>query len=422
MRIAKASLVSPDRNLWYGLFAVAVSIFVFAYSTLFGQVSVLAYYALWLPLIVVDHRRALGDITKVHWIVAFALFACLSVFWSAAPAVTARAALQLLSHVACALIAARTVSIRTLTLGILVGVLVVLAYSLAFGEYHYDVLDGSYSFVGTFASKNQLGLFSSLGLFFAFAAIFLLHERGLWRTLAIACGAVSAYALAASQSAASVIATAVTLAAVTGLGVILMFSPRTRKVGLLAATVLAIAVVFVGLNLGAMDLVLGAFGKDSTLTGRTYLWQQGWEAAAQAPMLGAGYQAYWVQGFADAERLWQEFYIAARSGFHFHNTYIEVLVELGFVGFALLVLVIARVLLGHLTRLLNDRHNQASYIMLGIAVMLLIRSFVEVDVLHPYVVGSFLLYYAAGLLAAPQGAPAFAGHVEPRLTQLRHAA
>ena len=309
-----------------------------------------------------------------------------------------------------------------MTLGTLVGVLFVLAYSLAFGEYHYDALDGSYSFVGTFASKNQLGLFSSLGLFFAFAAVFILHERGLWRMLAIGCGALSAYALAASQSAASVIATAATLAAVCGLGVILMFSPRTRKVGLLAATVLAIAVVFVGLNLGAMDLLLGAFGKDSTLTGRTYLWQQGWQAAAQAPLLGAGYQAYWVQGFAEAERLWQEFYIGARAGFHFHNTYIEVLVELGFVGFALLVLVIARVLFGHLARLLNDRHNQASYIMLGIAVMLLIRSFVEVDVLHPYVVGSFLLYYAAGLLAAPQAAPALAGRVDPHLTQFQSAA
>jgi exopolysaccharide production protein ExoQ len=99
-----------------------------------------------------------------------------------------------------------------------------------------------------------------------------------------------------------------------------------------------------------------------------------------------------------------------------------VLVELGFVGFVPLVLVIVRVLFGHLARLLNDRHNQASYIMLGIAVMLLIRSFVEIDVLHPYMVGSFLLYYAAGLLAAPQAAPALAGRVDPRLTQLQHAA
>jgi exopolysaccharide production protein ExoQ len=59
--------------------------------------------------------------------------------------------------------------------------------------------------------------------------------------------------------------------------------------------------------------------------------------------------------------------------------------------------------------------------MLGIAVMLLIRSFVEIDVLQPYVVGSFLLYYAAGRLAAPQGARILARHSAPPLPQLRHA-
>ena len=39
---------------------------------------------------------------------------------------------------------------------------------------------------------------------------------------------------------------------------------------------------------------------------------------------------------------------ASRSGFHFHNTYIEVLVELGFVGLVLIGLVMIRVLFGHL--------------------------------------------------------------------------
>jgi exopolysaccharide production protein ExoQ len=31
-----------------------------------------------------------------------------------------------------------------------------------------------------------------------------------------------------------------------------------------------------------------------------------------------------------------------------------------------------------------------------------LRSFFEVDVLHPYAIGSFMLYYAAGLLATSQ--------------------
>ena len=59
--------------------------------------------------------------------------------------------------------------------------------------------------------------------------------------------------------------------------------------------------------------------------------------------------------------------------------------------------------------------------MLGIGVMLLVRSFVEVDVLHPYVVGSFLLYYSAGLLATSQKSRSFASHLEPAEARLRHA-
>ena len=325
------------------------------------------------------------------------------------------------SHLVCALIAARTVSIRTLTLGTLIGVTLVLCYSLAFGDYRYDPFDGNYSFIGAFASKNQLGLFASLGIYFAFACIFILRERGAWRMLAVLCGGLSAYSLVASQSAASIIATAVTLAVIAGLGVILLFSRRVRKAGLLAGTVLAAAIILVGLNLGGLDMLLGAFGKDATLTGRTYLWATGLEAAAQTPIIGVGYQAYWVQGFPEAERLWQEFYIASRSGFHFHNTYIEVLVELGGVGLVLLALVPVRVLFGHLARLLNDRHDQTAYVMLGIALMLLIRSFVEVDLLQPYVVGSFLLYYAAGQLASPQGARVAARSSAAPLPQLRHA-
>ncbi len=117
MRISKASLVSPGANQAYGTFALAISFFVFAYSSRFGQASILVYYALWLPLVLVDYRSVLGNYGRYIWILAFAVFACLSVFWSAAPGMTARTGVQYLSHVVCALIAMRTIDIRTLVRG-----------------------------------------------------------------------------------------------------------------------------------------------------------------------------------------------------------------------------------------------------------------------------------------------------------------
>src|SRR5690606_3199026 len=83
MKIAKGLLLDPERNFWFGTAAVAVSFFAFAYSTRFGQLLILAYYACWLPLIVVDQRRFFDIFVRSWWILGFALLACLSTFWSA---------------------------------------------------------------------------------------------------------------------------------------------------------------------------------------------------------------------------------------------------------------------------------------------------------------------------------------------------
>lgn len=160
MQIRKASLIDSDANGLYGTAAVALSLFVFAYSTRFGPVSVLLYYGLWLPLVLVDYRKVLGNYGSFVWIFAFVILACLSMFWSAAAGVTLRAGIQYLSHIVCALIAMRVIHIRTLTRGAIAGVAIVLVYSLLFGVHHYDALDGTYSFVGAFASKNQLGFYA----------------------------------------------------------------------------------------------------------------------------------------------------------------------------------------------------------------------------------------------------------------------
>lgn len=398
MRIAKASLVTPGENQLYGMAAVALSLFVFAYSSRFGQVSILAYYGLWLPLVLVDYRNVLGNYTRYLWIFGFAVFACLTMFWSAAPAQSARTGIQYFTHVVCALIAMRVLDIRTLSRGAILGVGLVLAYSFAFGVYHADPLDGTVSFVGAFASKNQLGFYASLGVYFAVTAIVVLRERGL--SLATAGGVflLSAYALVASQSATSVLTTAAAVACCLGLRLLLWLSPKNRRTLFIAGLILLVIGGAGFISAGGYGMVLGAFGKDTTLTGRTYLWQQGIEAAAANPWVGLGYQAYWVQGFSEAERLWEEFYIGSRAGFHFHNTPIEAMVETGFIGLVLLFGVLIVAIVGHLRRFLAGEGSAEAALLLGICVLLAMRAFFEIDIMNPYHVGSFLLYFAAGKL------------------------
>jgi exopolysaccharide production protein ExoQ len=405
MRISKARLIGPVGNEVYAATAVALSFLVFAYSFRFGQVSILAYYALWLPLVAVDYRRVLGNYARYLWIFAFALIACLSVFWSQAPGATARAAVQYLSHVVCALIAMRVVDTRGLVRGGLIGTVLVLLYSLAFGAYHLDPLDGTYSFVGAFASKNQLGFYASLAVLLAVAVLLLETGRGLWRLFSLGCIGIALYCLVASQSATSVLTTAAIVALCIALRGLELLTPAHRRMLFLALAVLGLLGFVAAAYGGGYEMVLGAFGKDATLTGRTYLWQQGIAAVREAPLAGIGYQAFWVPGFAEAERLWDAFFIGTRSGFHFHNTFIAAAVETGLTGALLLVLALVVVLAGHLRRFLSAAHDREALVLFALTALLALRAFVEVDILNPYHVGSFLFYVCAGKLADTRRAP-----------------
>ena len=55
---------------------------------------------------------------------------------------------------------------------------------------------------------------------------------------------------------------------------------------------------------------------------------------AERPLLGVGFQAFWVPGQPLAEQLWADFGIAGRSGFNFHNTLISNAVEIGILATA----------------------------------------------------------------------------------------
>ncbi|MBV2184157.1 MAG: O-antigen ligase family protein, partial [Rhizobium sp.] len=124
----------------------------------------------------------------------------------------------------------------------------------------------------------------------------------------------------------------------------------------------------------------------------------GFEAARANLIFGIGYQAYWVQGFSEAERLWEEFFIGSRSGFHFHNTFIETVVETGVVGLVLLCVILLTTLFGHLARVLTRTIDPDAAVLFGVTALLVMRAFVEIDILTPYHIGSFLLYFSAGKL------------------------
>lgn len=111
--------------------------------------------------------------------------------------------------------------------------------------------------------------------------------------------------------------------------------------------------ILVGVGLGGLGFVLIEYweeilqliGRDATLTGRTFIWELGWDAVLQKPWLGYGYKTFW--GYGGLAR-----YIAVGHG---HNNFLDVLVELGSVGFTIFMLLLFVFIKSALLRIKSQR-------------------------------------------------------------------
>jgi exopolysaccharide production protein ExoQ len=86
------------------------------------------------------------------------------------------------------------------------------------------------------------------------------------------------------------------------------------------------------------ELLLSAFGKDPTLTGRTGLWTVVMSLIAERPILGYGYRAMWVLNDASTVLADQEAggWGVASS----HNAFLELTLQLGYLGMGVMLAII----------------------------------------------------------------------------------
>ncbi len=393
LAIPHARILDPASNAIFAVPAIAISLFVFAYSTLYGPKAILTFYALWFPLMVLAPERLLVHRGPVLFVLMLPALAAMSVLWSDQPGATLRAAIQYGTTVLCGLIAARVVSVRNLAAGGVLGGLVILLYSHSEGRYGYDYVDASYALQGAFESKNQLGFYASLTTVFALAFAVMPRTPLLLRPVALAVAGFAVWTLILSDSATSVIALTAGLFAMLAVLGIMRIGIGARAQSIVILLCIALGLGALAAQIGALDTVFEVFGKDTTLTGRTYLWNQGILFGEDRPLLGLGYSAFWVHNRPEAELLWRDFYITARTGFHFHNTLIESFVALGLVGTAVVGAWMVGLLVSALRVVMNTGQRAGAAICAGLAVVFFIRSGVEIDFFTPYTAGSFLVPY-----------------------------
>jgi exopolysaccharide production protein ExoQ len=106
--------------------------------------------------------------------------------------------------------------------------------------------------------------------------------------------------------------------------------------------------------------ILTGLGRDPTLTGRVPLWSLLLTFAAKHPLLGYGYSAFWLQWNPDADYVWKVVQWAAPEG---HNAYIDMLLQLGIVGFALSSYTLLWVVQRSLRDSIGDRASWSCFIL-----------------------------------------------------------
>ena len=192
---------------------------------------------------------------------------------------------------------------------------------------------GRPTWCGVATDKNALGmlcLIVGLAAIFRFVIVYR-GEEGAHRTRAlIAQGALIAMTMYLIREADS--ATAFACFGLAGSLMVLtcLFRWARKPVVLHLMVVAALSVAFSALFLGVGSGLVEDLGRDSTLTGRTAIWQSAL-ALVHNPLLGTGFESFWIGPRRD-----QVISDIAQGVNQAHNGYLEVFLNLGWVGVALL--------------------------------------------------------------------------------------
>ena len=185
---------------------------------------------------------------------------------------------------------------------------------------------------------------------------------------------------------------------------LLLFLVRLRAWGrsvrqLFAVLLLSVTSVAVVGTLHDLSWVSRLLGRDTTLTGRTFIWGLVKPYIHAEPWKGYGWAAVWAPDSPMAQAMWAvaHFQIA-----HAHDAYLDALVQTGAVGLVLLLLVCLTVLTIAGRRMATGSGDIWAVWPFAVTFFLLLYGVTEISFMSDF--GWDLLVVALGLLVASRGA------------------
>lgn len=285
--------------------------------------------------------KALLEVMRANIpILAYFLYCAVSVLWSEYPTVGFKRWFRALGDVVMVFVILTDPHWRESAIRLLKRVgFVLLPMSILVIRYFseigraYSPWDGSPSWTGVTTSKNLLGMISLLfGLASEWQLIqwFLLPKAGRSWGVMIANGVVlstAGYLLHTAHSATSVACFALG-SAVMIFASIPAVARRSFLIHIAVGSVVFLAFSSLFLNLGSS--LVESLGRDSSLTGRTDIWNIVLSLVTN-PILGTGYESFWL-GWR-LEKMRQIYWNNVNQA---HNGYLEVYLNLGWVGISFL--------------------------------------------------------------------------------------
>lgn len=357
-----------------------------------GIVYAVMFWLVWLALGVLHPRLFVAALrSPVPWM--FPAWCVLSCVWSQAAAESLKVGTELLITTLAAVMAAQALTARGVLLSLFGALLIGGIVSLTSGSTEVIYTGNIQASNGVFGSKNNFAMFSAMLMLAGLAVAVDGTSARPVRLAGIGGVLLAIYALTMAHSTGGTVAAIIggmVLLALVGVG---QLSPSTRVAltiaGLVLLILLVLALVFL-LDASAIGAALSGVGKDPTLTGRVYLWARAKETIALHPWLGVGYQAYWRQGFVDAEGLWRYMKVSSRGGVSMHNLYYETAVQVGMGGFVLLALTLAATLVASLVSAVV-RPTPLGALSVALTLFFISRIPLETDFLSPFTIGVMLV-------------------------------
>ncbi len=383
--------VSPFVNDPTATRAVATSS---ASGALFERLSKLLIVVVCMIFVVQRHQSVRRMSMQMKLITSFPILALLLYPVSQQPTRTiSSGALLLAAILLLYYIMSRYTIDQVLELLLVLGTVTIVAsivFALVLPQYGLDQMGGhSTAWKGIFSAKNYLG---NMALFFLTVAV---SYRG--RTPFLCSIRISQIILCLVAIAFSRAATAYVLTAIYIFFFAIMKTMHGFRKKDYFVVCLLLLVVFCAATVVIVvwpDSLFSLLGKDVTLTGRTGIWSAVTDSIAKRPLLGYGYQAFWLGLEGESYRvILAVSWVLAQA----QNGFLDVMLEMGLVGLAIVLLVFGFAFRDGVVCLLrsrDDAHLRAVEWYLTIVILTLIYNLDESFLFDPKHLGSMMFLLA----------------------------